>query len=353
VKVLLRGPLSPYSGYGRDGIGIALALLERGHQVSLSPTHTDPPLPREIAGLLTQPIEPPYDLALHHQEPERAELTLENATAARHNVLWTMWDWSRLPEQEWVPTWEDRTRYYDHIVGYTPTTLKAFAPVTSDAADRLKVVLGGYTSAEWTEPYRAPTDLAGPVERPFTFGMNGRLTVRKGVYTAYTAFYDLCERFPEWNLQLVLHSTEALFPPTFEVHPRVKVVHGRWLTAQSRDFYAHLDCYLAPSLAESKNLPPIEALTMGVPAILSDIPGHRAWATSDMVTFLPTDKASVVPGFTGDLVKGEDLITAMENAYLNREAARRQADVARRVLPAMLDWTKCLERLGQAVGLRL
>jgi glycosyltransferase involved in cell wall biosynthesis len=250
VKVLLRGPLSPYSGYGRDGIGIALALLERGHQVSLSPTHTDPPLPREIAGLLTQPIE-------------------------------------------------------------------------------------------------------GPVERPFTFGMNGRLTVRKGVYTAYTAFYDLCERFPEWNLQLVLHSTEALFPPTFEVHPRVKVVHGRWLTAQSRDFYAHLDCYLAPSLAESKNLPPIEALTMGVPAILSDIPGHRAWATSDMVTFLPTDKASVVPGFTGDLVKGEDLITAMENAYLNREAARRQADVARRVLPAMLDWTKCLERLGQAVGLRL
>lgn len=69
MKVLLRSPLSTYSGYGNDGLGIIQALLRRGCDVYLQPTHIDAPVPQNVANLLTKELKAPFDLYLTHTDP--------------------------------------------------------------------------------------------------------------------------------------------------------------------------------------------------------------------------------------------------------------------------------------------
>ena len=69
LKVLLKTPMSVYTGYGNDGIGIARALMRSGADVYLQPTHVDAPLPEDIAMLLTKRLVAPFDLMIHHVDP--------------------------------------------------------------------------------------------------------------------------------------------------------------------------------------------------------------------------------------------------------------------------------------------
>jgi glycosyltransferase involved in cell wall biosynthesis len=92
MRVLVAVPLSVYSGYGNDGIGLIMALLRKGIDVRVRPTHVDPPLPKEIAHLLTQELEPPFDLYLNHVDPLQLKQTDHNAEHATMSVGWTMWE---------------------------------------------------------------------------------------------------------------------------------------------------------------------------------------------------------------------------------------------------------------------
>lgn len=345
MKVLVRSPVSQMSGYGRDGIGLSLALLDRGHDVRLVPYRLEVPLPREIAGLLTLPIDPPFDLAIHHMPAEKARLPLSDAICSRYNAVWTMWGWPELPEQKWVGTLAERYQYFDAVVCYESVTAETFEPYVG--ADRIKVVLGGYTADDW-----GPPEETIPPHR-FRFGMNGKLGVRKGVYLAIPAFLTCREQHPDFDAELEIRTVEPIFPPQVELDERVKVLVSRARPEELRPWYHSLDTLLAPSMSECKHLPPIEALTCGVPVIASDIPGHRLWASEDMVTYLPTKPYRIEPGFTGDAVDVQDLADAMWLHYTTPAQQRLKAAVAARTLPAMLDWSKVIERFGNAIGMRL
>ena len=128
MKVILRSPFSPWSGYGRDGIGLAQALLDRHHDVALSPSAVYPPLPRDVAGLLCEPVGH-ADVALHHIEPHLAKLGQSDARMSRRNILWTMWGFQRLPDAPWVESFAEDTQWFDHIVVYDPDSLAAFGEV--------------------------------------------------------------------------------------------------------------------------------------------------------------------------------------------------------------------------------
>lgn len=346
MKILVRTTIDQFSGYGRDGIGILRGLLDRGHDIRLSPTYVGVPLPRDIAGLLTYPHDAPFDVALYHLPPEEVDLTPPDASASRRNVFWTMWGWPDLPDDPWVSTLAARTNLFDHVVAYDDNSVGAFESVLGEG--RVKRVLGGYSADDWEVHPSEKTS------ETFFFGMVGRLTVRKGVYLAYRAFNQLKEKHgSEFNAALILNSTEPVFPESAVLAPDVHVLVNRLLPSELHGFYDRLDCLLAPSYAEGKHLPPIEALSCGVPVILSDITGHRAWATSDMVTWVSTTPAKVAPGYTGGEVSVDDLADAMWEHYTNRFKHEGKAISASRSLPAMLDWTKCLERLGRQTGLLL
>lgn len=346
MKVLVHTPIDQFSGYGRDGIGLLRGLLDLHHDVRLVPTYVSVPLPRDIAGLLTYPYDPPFDIAIHHIPLETATLPPTDAAVSRRNILWSMWGWEQLPDEPWVPGLRENIENYDTVAVYDQNTKNSLAGHAD--SDRLKMVLGGYEADDWK-----PAEFPRP-DGPFRFGMAGKLTVRKGVYTAYRAFNLLKERHGDaFDAVLVLNSTEPVFPPTTEVAEGVYIKQARSLPEAMREFYWSLDTLLAPSYAEAKHLPPIEALACGVPVILSDIPGHRMWATSNMVTWAPTTTKTILPGFTGGEVSTEALADAMWMHYNDRAAQKRKAESAARSLPAMLDWSKCLQRLGNAAGVLL
>lgn len=345
MKVLLKSPFSQMSGYGRDGIGLARAILDRKHALRLDPTHVGVPVPRDIAGLMTYDYHPPFDLVIHHLEPNKAVLTPEAAAAARYNVLWTMWGWDQLPDEEWVESFRDNVYNYDAVVAYDALSTEAFRPHVPE--EKLFTILGGYESEDWKLPDK-------PVpSHPYTFGMVGKLTVRKGVYSAYTAFQLMREAHPECDAHLILRSTEPIFPPQVELAENVHVQIEYALPEDLRDFYWTLDTLLAPSMAEAKHLPPMEALGCGIPVILSDIPGHRNWATGDMVSWVKTVPKTVLPGYRGGEVKPEALAEVMWTHYTERGQQIEKARLGARTLPSMMDWAHCLERLKLRLNIQM
>src|SRR5262245_53033106 len=94
VKVLVKGAVSPYTGYGQDTIGIVGALTRLGLDVYLQPSHVDPPLPPAIAALLTKRLEAPFDLLIHHTDPGQLGVSPEAQRASSLAVGWTMWEYT-------------------------------------------------------------------------------------------------------------------------------------------------------------------------------------------------------------------------------------------------------------------
>ncbi len=64
---------------------------------------------------------------------------------------------------------------------------------------------------------------------------------------------------------------------------------GRIPDAAMRDLYANALCLVAPSRAEGFSLPVIEAMAAATPAIVSDIPAHRALVPEAAARFAPDD----------------------------------------------------------------
>ena len=83
MRILCKLPLNPFSGYGTDGIGIVRALLGAGCDVYLDPTFVSPPLPPDVAELLTKRLEAPFDLLIHHVDPAQMGLSPEARRAAK------------------------------------------------------------------------------------------------------------------------------------------------------------------------------------------------------------------------------------------------------------------------------
>lgn len=341
MKILLRTPIDQVTGYGRDGIGLAQALLDRGHDVRLSPTSVGVPIPRDIAGLLTYDLDGPFDVAIHHLEPATVNLSKSEADMARINIFWSMWEWESIDPSviDWATTFEQRIQHFDHVVAYDSQSLNAFAPYTNAETH---VVQGGYTSEFWPLVSRT----INSNEKPFVFGMNGKLTVRKGVYTAYMAFNRFKEKYPDANAELVLHSSAQVFPQGMPLSEGVTVIEKRWTQDQVKEFYSSIDCFLAPSWGEGKNLPPMEALSCGVPVILSDIPAHKAWANSSIATFVATTDKFCIPGHKGAYVDPEDLADLMYEHYTNRFQNLSKAMSGSRTVASSMDWFRCIERLG-------
>lgn len=65
MQILVNTPLDPYTGYGRDGVGMITALMRAGHDVHLFTNRgVQPPLPRHIAALFAKERPSNIDLAI-------------------------------------------------------------------------------------------------------------------------------------------------------------------------------------------------------------------------------------------------------------------------------------------------
>lgn len=160
--------------------------------------------------------------------------------------------------------------------------------------------------ALWRQEIRSKLGL--PPEAT-VFGFVGRITGDKGINELFTAFRQLPE---DAYLMLVgaEEKIESLQPELYQwakAEPRIL-----WCgyTNQVEQYLSAMDVYLLPSYREGFGSGVIEAEAMGVPVIVSDIPG-------------PTDAMQKdVTGLTVPVKDADALQKAMEQLY--RDGALRQ-----------------------------
>ena len=152
----------------------------------------------------------------------------------------------------------------------------------------------------------------------FVYGFVGRITRDKGIDELFAAYQKLCAEQENTYLMLVgrMENEQLLNQQLLawaQEHPRV-IFCGQ--TNEVEKYMSAMDVYILPSYREGFGSAVVEAEAMGVPVIVSDIPG-------------PTD--AMVPEQTGLMVKKADVDTlyqAMARICEDRELCHRMGQEA-------------------------
>lgn len=129
--------------------------------------------------------------------------------------------------------------------------------------------------SNWRDKVRAELGLD---PRDFIFGWVGRVTRDKGVGELVKAFMKVIEQVPA-NPQLIMigdietgHNLTDDVMELIRLHPNIHYIGQQ---NNMERYYAAMDVLVAPSYREGFGMVAIEAQAMGVPVIVSDIPGPR------------------------------------------------------------------------------
>lgn len=149
-------------------------------------------------------------------------------------------------------------------------------------------------------------------EDSMVYGFVGRITRDKGINELFDAYRELLGQAPDTYLMLVgrEEKPEALDPALYAWAKNEPHVLFCGHTGVVEQYLAAMDVYLLPSYREGFGSGVIEAEAMGVPVIVSDIPG-------------PTDAMeNNVTGLTVSVKDAAALAAAMDRLY--REGDLRQ-----------------------------
>lgn len=370
MRLLIKAPLSAYSGWGQDGIGLTLAALGRGFEPMLLPLEVVPPLPHPVVQRLAVPLVPPFDLLLAHVAANRANLTTGEIRTSKVRVLWSMWEWTSFQNHPAVDSINSNLRSFDLIVAYDPVSEKAFRELLGSDRPLLQIQ-GGYDPTPWclVERHWRP---------PIRFFVAGHLTDRKNPVAALNAFSQLMEEYGPERFNAELHfkivdrdnpflsirdqkevltvDGSELTPPAREFadlargRNRVFLHSGTWSKSVLARFYSQMHCLVAPSRGEGKNLVALEFLSTGGTVIATDIGGHSVWidesyayrlrCSSRPATWpVPTARShEAEPDF-------EHLKELMWRVYSDPECAGSKGRLASSVIPIRCDWNAAFSRL--------
>ena len=169
-------------------------------------------------------------------------------------------------------------------------------PATMRAAARI-VTVSGFSRSEITRVYGIPPERivvaydavdpvflrpppASPVEPPFFLSV-GNLQPRKNLGTLVAAFRRALDREPDLPHRLVLvgqewYEAERLRHETQDLMAAGRVMFTGYVPDDALvGLMAVADAFAYPSVYEGFGLPPLEAMAVGTPAIVADIPVTR------------------------------------------------------------------------------
>lgn len=343
MKILLRIPMSKFSGYGQDGIGMAQALIRAGHDVYLYPAEIQAPIPEDVARLLTKPLIAPFDVTIVHLDPSRLELSKEERLTTRRVVAWTMWEWESFGNLKGRSKLKQHLKNYDAVIGYDEVTANCFREYYNGPIFTLQ---GGYNAKEIEYHER---DWNSEV---FRFCMVGVLSSRKNPYVAIKAFSELCDEDPEFdkNARLVLKtvSPQGFFVRMEEVYPNLRIIYDTWDRETLIDFYNNMHVLLAPSWGEGKNLPALEFLTSGGAVIATNWGGMAYWLNDEYSYPLNFELASPDPyssSVRGAKADKDHLKELMRHCFYNREECEIKGKKASATVPYKFSWDRVVQRL--------
>lgn len=341
-SVLLKTPLVANTGYGNDGFSLARAFYQAGLDVRLYPVSVVPPIPMPVAQLLVKPLDLDFDYFVHHVDPENLGLSEGEKRIPAKKVAWSMWEFTRLTDAI-SETFTQQLEGYDLLLAYDEISAQAFRPHAEEAGVELRILQGGYWSEDWEWDIRQ-RDWSGT----FRFCMVGQLHHRKNPWAAVKAFHEVHQEFPDTEL-ILKTSVKSLHPRMVEHNPGLQIHYDLWPQSKVKDLYKKCHTYLAPSWGEGKNLPALEAQTMGMPVIYSDFGGHRQWGSSETGWPISGKLGEHLPGMQSMRVDHDQLVSAMKEAVKNRSVTRMKGEHASRLIPSMCDWDVVIRRFVETV----
>ena len=344
MKCLVKTALSPYTGYGNDGIGIVQALLAAGVDTYLDPSHVSAPLPPVVANLLTKRLVAPFDLLIHHTDPGQLGITPEARRSARTTVAWTMWEYTSLDQLKGRSTLRGPLRDYNVVLGYDTVTAAALAPYATQPMGNLGVLQGGFWPQQWP-----PMTRDWGTER-FGFCMVGQLHERKDPFVAIQAFKELKDEYPEFaGAELHLKTNiGGLHSAMEEWIPKLRIHYTVWPDSVLREFYGAQHVLLAPSRGEGKNMPALEFLSTGGTVIATDWGGHTGWLHPGIaypLKYVLRPISPQTPACQNARADKDHLKALMLHVYRDRGEAARKGELASRLIPQMCAWPTVMDRL--------
>ncbi len=349
LKVLLKSPLSVYTGYGNDGLGLIRALIRSGADVYLQPTHVDAPLPEDVAHLLTKRLVAPFDLMIHHVDPMQLGILKEEKAACDVTVAWTMWEYSNFGNMKGRSKLRKALGFYDLALGYDTVTEQCFQPYVDKSRTATGVLQGGYLPENWPKVER------DWFSKRFGFAMCGVLSDRKDPFVSIIAFKELKEEYPEEFEPAELHlktTAPGLHSAMEQWVPKLRVHYASWPEDVLKEFYATQHVLLAPSRGEGKNMPALEFQSMGGAVIATNWGGHTGWLSPEYAyplnyTLAPLDDYPTVFNARADK---DHMKALMLHAFRNRAEVKKKADLAAEVIPQILSWDSVVQKLFAKVG---
>lgn len=147
----------------------------------------------------------------------------------------------------------------------------------------------------------------------FIFGFVGRITRDKGVNELLTAFKKLSEQYDDVYLMMVgaTENDSSVNEELFSWAKKSDQVIFTGYTNVVEQYLSAMDVYILPSYREGFGMGVVEAEVMGVPVIVTDIPG-------------PID--AMVKGETGEIVEKKEtemLFETMKSFYCDRIKVER------------------------------
>ncbi len=349
LKVLLKTPISVYSGYGNDGIGLARALIRSGADVYLQPTHVDPPVPSDVLALLGKRLESPFDLMIHHIDPMQMGLLPQERNAANVTVGWSMWEYSNFDNMKGRSKLRKSLGNYDLILGYDNVTKSCFDPYTNKSKTAVGVLQGGFLPENW------PKVEKDWFSNRFGFCMTGMLHERKDPFVTIMAFKELKEEYPDEFEPAELHlktMSPGLHSAMEQWVPKLRVHYASWPESVLKEFYSVQHVLCAPSRGEGKNMPALEFQAMGGAVIATNWGGHTGWLSPEYAypldyKLMPLDDYPTVYNARADK---DHMKALMLHTFRNRAEVKRKADLAARVIPQTHSWDSVVERLYKKVA---
>jgi glycosyltransferase involved in cell wall biosynthesis len=341
MRVLLKAPLSPYTGYGNDGLGMARSLARSGADVYLEPTSVQAPLPPDVARLLTKTLTAPFDLTIVHVDPAGLDMLPEVKQASKMVIGWTMWEYSSFGNLPGRSSLRKRLRGFDAMIAYDEVSAQCIREYYSGP---VIVQQGGFWPEDWPE---VPRDWQ---DDNFRFCMVGMLTERKDPFKAIRAFNELTAEHEDFAAKARLSlktMSPGLHKKMEEVYPGLRIYYDIWDDKRLRQFYAAHHVLLAPSRGEGKNMPALEFQSTGGTVIATDWGGHRQWLMPGSsyalrYTLEPHKPGSTVLNARADV---EHLKELMLHLFRNRAEARDAGSRAAQLIPQMCSWDAVMERL--------
>jgi len=214
-------------------------------------------------------------------------------------------EWFSTLERLWMPRTIPATIHRAaHIVTVSEFSRSEIQRIYGIAADRITVAHDG------VDPVL--TRAREPLEAPPYFLYVGNLEPRKNLEVLLEAFGDMRARYPQVRERLLIAGRPRRGSAS---HRSYEAVHflGRVRDDELAGLMQHATALCYPSKYEGFGLPPIEAMAVGTPALVSDIPVMRETVGDAGVLLPPTDarawaeamaKVAAEPGYRDQLSAG-------------------------------------------------